>query len=379
VALLVECPRCRNRNSLKVDKCKCGFALKKFSGKTYWIEFYDETGKRRRERIGSSKEAAEHRLREVLRARTEGRHIEKDGAVTIRLKELADWYEKLPEVIAKRSFTRDKKSIKKLLEGLRGDTKIKDITPGKVDAYRQHRLQTTSTRYPGQTIKPATVNREIACLKSMLSKAVRHGLIRENPLLRYRMLEEHNVRMVVLDEASFERLLDACPQHLRPVVAVGFYLGLRKSEVVNLTWNEVDLKDEFIRLDGSRTKNGTARSIPIHPEVLAIFKNLPRGLHTDRVFLNNGKPIKEFKNAYASACKTAGLDDLTFHDLRHCAINNLRLAGNDFLRIMAISGHKTMSVFKRYNVVTEEELKKVNWKTEAAPMDTNMDTKADSK
>jgi integrase len=70
-----------------------------------------------------------------------------------------------------------------------------------------------------------------------------------------------------------------------------------------------------------------------------------------------------------------GLDDFTFHDLRHCAINNLRLAGNDFLRIMAISGHKTMSVFRRYNVVTAEELKKVNWKTEAELMDTKAESK----
>jgi len=57
----------------------------------------------------------------------------------------------------------------------------------------------------------------------------------------------------------------------------------------------------------------------------------------------------------------AELHDFTFHDLRHCAINNLRLAGNDYFKIMAISGHKTMSVFKRYSLVTEDELKNVNW------------------
>lgn len=95
------------------------------------------------------------------------------------------------------------------------------------------------------------------------------------------------------------------------------------------------------------------------------------------MFLNKGQPIKEFKNAYSSACKAAGFEDLTYHDLRHCAINNLRLAGNDFFRIMALSGHKTMSVFKRYNLVTEEELRNINWRKEEGLIDTNVDTMAE--
>jgi len=63
-------------------------------------------------------------------------------------------------------------------------------------------------------------------------------------------------------------------------------------------------------------------------------------------------------------CKQAGLDDFNYHDLRHCAVNNLRLAGNDYFRIMAMSGHKTMSVFKRYNLVTEEELQDMKWEVD---------------
>ena len=85
------------------------------------------------------------------------------------------------------------------------------------------------------------------------------------------------------------------------------------------------------------------------------------------------------ENAYRAACKRAGLDDFTYHDLRHCAVNNLRLAGNDFFRIMAISGHKTMSTFKRYNLVTEKELREVQWKTKEGNVDTYMDTKEGTK
>jgi len=62
------------------------------------------------------------------------------------------------------------------------------------------------------------------------------------------------------------------------------------------------------------------------------------------------------KKSFRSACRRAGIKNFVFHDLRHCSLNNLRKAGNDFFQIMALSGHKTMSCFKRYNLVTEEEL-----------------------
>ncbi len=88
---------------------------------------------------------------------------------------------------------------------------------------------------------------------------------------------------------------------------------------------------------------------------------LPRGLHTDRVFLFDGKPFTEFKRSWRTALKNAGIADFVFHDLRHCALNNLRRSGNDSFQIMALSGHKTMSVFKRYNLVTEEELAGIKW------------------
>ena len=79
-------------------------SFEKMGNKSYWIEFYSETGERKRERIGPSKMAAEHRLRDVLKARTEERHIQKDLAARVTLGELCQWYEKLPEVKAKASF-----------------------------------------------------------------------------------------------------------------------------------------------------------------------------------------------------------------------------------------------------------------------------------
>jgi integrase len=76
-----------------------------------------------------------------------------------------------------------------------------------------------------------------------------------------------------------------------------------------------------------------------------------------RVFTRNGNPITSIREAWGAACQRAGIEDFHFHDLRHTAINNWRLQGHDYFRIMAATGHKTLYVFKRYNTVSKEELK----------------------
>lgn len=377
MAILSQCPQCKRRNSLKVTVCKCGFGIKKASGKNYWIEYYVH-GKRKRERIGPSKSAAEQRLREVLKARTEDRFIEKDPAARLTLGELSKWYLSLPEVKAKRSYRRDKDSaVPHLLRLLKEETKINQLTPGMVESYQTQRLSESSPRRLGKNVQPATVNRELSCLKTMLNRAVRHGKLNHNPVSGVKKLAENNVRMKTLTQEEFENLLRHCPDHVRPIVLTAFYTGMRKSEVIGLTWGEVDLETGFIRLPSDRTKPKIARPVPLHPRIKKTLERLPRGLHTDRVFLKDGKPLSDIKRSYRTACHQAGLDDFTFHDLRHCAINNLRQAGNDYFRIMAISGHKTMSVFKRYNLVTEEELNQVKWPDESlssGTIDTYMDT-----
>ena len=96
---------------------------------------------------------------------------------------------------------------------------------------------------------------------------------------------------------------------------------------------------------------------------------MPKTIHR-RVFTRDGRPLTEIKKSFRTACTKAEIEDFRFHDLRHTCINNWRLQGHDFFRIMAASGHKTMEVFKRYNTVTEEELMQLV----SGPIDTYMDT-----
>jgi integrase len=356
MGLLIECPECKRRNSQKEKACKkCNFALAKFSGRVYWIEWYQD-GYRRRERIGPNKTAAEQRLREALSARTEGRHIKKSPDARTPFKYLASWYLQLPEVKAKRSYDRDQLTISHLLSFF-GDRLVKDITPGMVEAYRQKRLAEPSGRTPQTLTAPATVNREVACLKTIFSKAVKDGKAERNPAQGVKLLKENNERDRVLSPDEYSRLMAACPEHLKPVVKLAYHSGMRQGEILGLTWGQVDLKEGFIRLNPKHTKTKEGRLVPLSRELLGLFKAIPQGLPMTPVFTYKGHSVAEMKRSFTTACKRAGIEDFTFHDLRHTAINNWRLAGHDYFRIMAATGHKTMSVFKRYNTVSKDELR----------------------
>jgi len=370
MGLLIECPQCKFRNSTKAKSCKCGFALAKFSGRVWWVEWYQD-GQRKRERIGPNKSAAEQRLREVLTARTEGRYIKKNPDNRTLFKDLTAWYLNLPEVQAKRSYDRDKQLIAHLLPHF-GDKLLKDITPATVESYKQKRLCEVSGRCkkkttgesekadqtPAKLTAPATVNREIACLKVIFNRAVKNDKAEKNPSQGIKLLKENNERDRILAPEEYDLLLVHTPAHLKPIIKLAYHSGMRQGEILHLTWDQVDLKEGFIKLRPEYTKTNEGRLVPLNRELLTMLKQMPRGLPGIRVFPGKGKAWgSTFQRAFDEARKKAGIENFTFHDLRHTAINNWRLQGHDFFRIMAASGHKTMNVFKRYNTVSKEELK----------------------
>jgi integrase len=355
MGLLVECPECKRRNSQKEKACKkCGFALAKFSGRVWWIEYYDHEMRLRRERIGPNKAAAEHRLRAVLSARAEKRHIKKNPEAKTTFRALAKWYLELPEVKAKRSYQKDQMHCKRLIAQF-GDKLLKDITPALVETYKQERLCAISCR--SKPTKPATVNREITTFKTIFNKAIRNGKAERNPAQGVRQLKENNVRDRILSPDEYARLLAHCQAHLKPIVKLAYHTAMRRGEILNLTWGQLDLKEGFIKLAPEDTKTNEGRLVPLSLELIEMFKVMPRGLPMTPVFIYHGHSLAEIKRSFATACKRAEIEDFTFHDLRHTAINNWRLQGHDYFRIMAASGHKTLNIFKRYNTVNKEELR----------------------
>jgi integrase len=384
MALLQECPSCKKRLPLKSqnevggekvskvrDRCpSCGFKLRKASGKVYWIEYYYE-GRRRRERIGTNKALAQTVLQKRLVQRAEDRLLDKKKGERIRFNQLTEWYLNLSEVKSKKSYERDVRSTKKL-KAFFGSRLVKEITPALIESYRKHSMN--ELNYKRMTNKPATVNREIACLKTIFSKAVKNRKIEYNSASAISQLKENNERNRVLSIEEWGKYRGQCPSWYFPIAMMAYFTGMRRGEIINLAPSRVDLKTGFIRLRPEDTKTETGRSIPIHPDLAEALKDSMkvRPLNFDRVFHRNGKLIEAstVRETHEAICKKAGIENFRFHDFRHTRINNWRKEGHDYFKIMAASGHKTMSVFKRYNMVDEAELK-----TLINPVDTYMDTK----
>ena len=232
-----------------------------------------------------------------------------------------------------------------------------DIKPGVVEAYKQKRLNEPPKKRPQHLTKPASVNREVSCLKTIFNKAIKNGKAEHNPVQGVKLLKENNVRDRVLTSEEYIRLLAHSSEYLKPIIKLAYHIGMRKREILSLTWGQVDLKEEFIRLNPEDTKTQDSRLVPLNRELLEMLRAMPRGLPTVEVFTFRGKSIGSIWRGLRAACQKAGIDNFTFHDLRHTAINNWRLQGHDYFRIMAATGHKTMGVFKRYNTVSKEELK----------------------
>ncbi len=223
----------------------------------------------------------------------------------------------------------------------------------------------------------ATINRELAALRRMLNLGYRAELVARVPYIR--MLEENNVKTGFLEDFEYEALHDAMPEYLKGFLTFGYLTGWRKEEVAGLTWDRVNLQERSVSLKASQTKNKEARSMYAEDDLLSILLD-QWAVKEDGfpyVFHKEGRRIQNFRNAWNMACRTAGIGygyklseeysekwtekgltpGPTYHDLRRTAVREMDRAGVSRKVAMMRTGHKTESVYNRYNIGTESDLK----------------------
>jgi len=147
--------------------------------------------------------------------------------------------------------------------------------------------------------------------------------------------------------------------HLRPIVITGLYTAMRRAEILSLKWGQVDLGKRAIRVE--RTKSGKPRIIPINSILLVELSRLKQANgKSEHVFLDpaSGKPMKDVKTAFRSACRRAGIRDVRFHDLRHSAASRMVEAGVDLVTGSKILGHSTIQMTMRYAHPTPENMRR---------------------
>ncbi len=322
-------------------------------GRGYFLDYRVEVEglvKRKRVRLGQIPAAQAKRvLAEHLKEIVAGKFLA-DERPRATFNEAAESFLAFSKA-RKKSFKRDCISVK-FLGAFFGPRPLESLTPGLVEDYLASRRREAAQR--GKELKGSTLNPEIACLKTVVRQALLNRQIDRNPIEGIRLFKEIP-RNRTLTDKEFQRLLEACSPHFRPVVQLAYDTGMRRGEIMGLKWEQVDLEQGVITLRPGETKTQEAREIPLDEDLKALFRRLPRVLGSPYVFNFRGHGLKDPKTAFLRACQRANISDFRFHDLRHCAVTNFRKAGVSDSTIMSISGHKTHAVFRRYDRIDRED------------------------
>ena len=239
---------------------------------------------------------------------------------------------------------RDRVSLKHLLAAFPDYLSV--ITPKAIEEYKSQRLQ---------KVKPATVNRELALLKHMFTKAIEWAYVKENPAKGVKLLREPPGRVRYLTPEELSRLLDACAPHLQPIVLMGVHTGMRVQEILTLTWPQVDARKRLITL--AKTKNHERRIIPLNDQALEVLRTLPRHVESLYVFCDQqGRPYQRIVKGFRQACKRADISDFRFHDLRHTFASHLVMRGVPLRTVQELLGHKTGQMTLRYTHLSTPHL-----------------------
>ena len=305
MAILAECPRCHNKQSTRNKTCSskngCGLDLdkaKRSKKVKYWIQYRLPGGKQRKEYVGTSIEEARDADGKRRGQKRENRIFDMVPEATMTFYELAEWYLNLEKVKALVSYERTVDCLANFNSDF-GRVLVQDISLSQIENYQHKRLK--------QGKAPATVDREVGVVKTMIFKACDDNMLGDRTRILFQKIKNvlkrnANARDVVLAPAQFEALLECSPSHLKGVIACGYYTGMRKGEILGLTWDKVDLENRFIRLDAADTKDREPRLIPVCDELYEILKRQPKALHHNHVFTYRGNPIAtNFKRSFASA------------------------------------------------------------------------------
>lgn len=318
-------------------------------GKTYWIKYY-RRGKSFSESTHSDKlEIAKRVLKkreaEIAEGKMPGICFDR-----ISFEDLLNDYITDYKINGKRTVKKAERCVSFLLKDFKG-MMAPEITTDVIKKYTEKRLS--------GGVNNGTVNRELSAVKRAFNLAARCTPPKVSMVPYIPMLKENNIRKGFIEHKDYLALKDALPDYLKPVLSFGYFTGWRKSEILNLKWGQVNLREGIVRLEPGETKNSEGRTLYMEPELWEMMKALHKNRRMDclYVFNRHGMKIGDFLKAWETACSAVDKSGLLFHDLRRSAIRNMVRAGVPERVAMMISGHKTRSVFDRYNIVSQDDLK----------------------
>jgi len=320
----------------------------------WWMKYYDH-GKP----IYQSTEKYEKRdaiavLRrmeaKVVEGQREGTHLQRT-----RFEDLISGLKHDYVIKGFKSWDRREDHINHLLTVFKG-MRVKSISTETLKGYVAKRLE--------EGAAPATINRELACLRRMMILGAHQTPPVVGRIPHFPTMSETKVREGFFEHDEFLSLRGAAPDYIKTPLTIAYYTGMRLREIISqngLRWEQVNLTEGSIRLTAAQTKTSHARVIYMGDDFLEVMREtrkrqLQQYPQCPYVCQRRGKPFNELRKGFLNACARVGLVGKTFHDLRRTGVRNLIRAGVPETVAMKISGHKSRSIFDRYNITSEQDL-----------------------
>ena len=294
-----------------------------------------------------SNQDAQRWARETERLIEVGQYVDLSEANKTTLKALLERYER--EVSSKKRSSADKYLIKNIMRHEIVSKVLAQISTTDVAKFRDARLE---------TISGSSCNRELSILSDCIKRAINEWgcYIRENPVKANLRCKENNKRNRRLDVGEYEKLMSSCKSNRAfwcPVIDFAVHTGMRRGELLNITWDMVQWDKKFIKLPAHITKTNRDRNVPLQPHAIEILQNLPRSLG-GKIFPIG---IKNFERSWRAICKRANITGLRFHDLKREAVSRLFEKGLSVSEVQTFVGNSfaTLSVYTEHNSTTLAE------------------------
>jgi integrase len=331
------------------------------NGTAYGIS-YRSGGIKHREIIGPLLGEAQEKLAEKKAQIKKGIVLSASEKRKITFEKLKEKYCELQK--GERSFEVSKKYFVNAVSGFLKDKRLFQITPWDIEQFKKQRKETPVRG--GKIRSDVSVNRELEVLRHMLNKAVEWGMLDENPFTRFRdpiFFEERNDRVRFLEEDEIKRLLDVSPPYLANLIKGAIFTGLRKGDLFNLKWSDVNLERGFLNYREQKKRDKLGFKY-LNGDMIGLLMEIPKG-ESDYIFSGpDGKPLKDIKRSFHTALKKAGIKDFHWHDLRHTSASHLLMRGASMKAVQEHLGHTTIAMTQRYSHLSrdfqKEEVNRLN-------------------